>query len=224
MWLIGAFRRVGKLLVVIVVLASIALNVSMLMVSGVYATASAALSGIGVTTVAAREAAARVAGRKATQRIGRKTAQNVTRRVQRGAARSITSIGGEAIPVIGIAVLAGALALEVKDACDTAADMAGLEAALAAEEDAQSARQTAIDGFDCNAMIRDALPEFEDLPNKADIWARVVNAPGQAYDRARDAGIAVAEVDWSGKAGAVIGWVIGVLDAWRPIEPEEPVQ
>jgi len=224
MWLVGVFRRIAKLFAVIALVASIALNVSMLMVSGVYATASAVLSGVGVTTVAAREAGARLTAHNATRKIGRETASGVTRRMQRGAVRSISSVGGEAIPVIGVAVLAGALALEVKDACDTAADMAGLEAALAAEGDAEGARQEAIAGFDCKAMIRDSLPEFEAVPSGADIWASVLHAPGQVHDRARDAGIAVGEVDWSGKAGAAVDWAVSYLGDWFLIETEDSAQ
>lgn len=186
MWLIGAFRCVGKLLVVFVVLASIALNVSMLMVSGVYATASAVLSGIGVTTVAAREAGASLAARQTTQRIARRTAAGVTLRARRGAVRSITSVGAKAMPVIGVAVLAGALALEVRDACATAADMAGLEAALVAEGDAESARQAAIDGFDCNAMIREELPGYTDLPSRDAVWADIRESPAAAWTSAKE--------------------------------------
>ncbi len=224
MWLVRVFRRFARLFAVLVLVTSLALNLSMLMVSGVYATASAALSGIGVTTVAAREARARLAARQTTRKIGQQTARNVTRRVQRGAVRSISSVGAEAIPVVGVAVLAGALVLEVSDACETAADMAGLEAALAAEEDAESARKAAIEGFDCKAMIREALPGFEELPSKADIWTNVINAPGQAYDRARGAGIAVGEVDWSSKAGAAVRLAKDYFGAWFLIGPEDPEQ
>ncbi|MET4102222.1 hypothetical protein ABIE58_001652 [Roseovarius sp. MBR-78] len=163
MWLIRIVRRSAMSLAVIALIASIALNLSMLMVSGVHAAASAALSGIGVTTVAAREAGARLARRNATQKIGQKTARRVATRAQRGAVRSISSVGAEAIPVLGVAVLAGALALEVQDACATAADMAGLEAALLSEDDPDTARQKAVDAFDCAEMIREELPDLPDL-------------------------------------------------------------
>jgi hypothetical protein len=163
MWLIRIVRRSAMSLAVIVLIASIALNLSMLMVSGVHAAASAALSGIGVTTVAAREAGARLARRNATQKIGQKTARRVATRAQRGAVRSISSVGAEAIPVLGVAVLAGALALEVQDACATAADMAGLEAALLSEDDPDTARQKAVDAFDCREMIREEMPDLPDL-------------------------------------------------------------
>jgi len=184
--------------------AGIALNVATLTISGLYTAASGALSAIGMSTVAARVAGEKLAQRRATQKIGRITAKKVSRRVQIGAARNITSVAGEAIPFVGIAVIAGALSLEVKDACDTAADMAGLEAALAAETDPATASQDAIEAFDCPAMIREQLPDYEDLPSKEDLWASVRNAPKQAYEAAKQAGISLADVDWSGKAWSAL--------------------
>jgi hypothetical protein len=185
MLLFRVFRRCVMLVAVLVFVASLALNFSVLTVSGIYGTASAALSGIGVTTVAAREASARFAARKARQKIGRQTTENVTRRAQRGAVHSVTSAGGKSIPVIGLAVVAGALVFEVKDACDTAADMAGLQAALESEGDPELARQRAKDTFDCKEMIRKELPEFTDLPTRNDLWAEIRERPAAAWASAK---------------------------------------
>lgn len=222
-------HRFAAAFVGLVLVASLALNLSMLTVSSVYTAASAALSGLGVTTVAAREAGRTRARRETTRRIGRQTARKVGRRMQRGAARNIASVGGEAIPVVGIAVLAGGLALEVRDACDTAADMAGLEAALATEgdADAEAARRAATENFDCTAMIRETLPDYQKLPTKEDIWARAATAPARAYDRAREAGIAVSEVNWSGKPGEAVSWMldwVGYLGDWFKDGTEGPAQ
>lgn len=186
MFLFRVLRRCVRWFVVLVVAASLALNVSMLMVSGVYATVSAALSGIGVTTVAAREAGARMAARKARRTIARQTTENVTRRMQRGAVRSVTSAGGKAIPVIGVTVLAGALVFEVNDACATAADMAGLQAALEAEDQPELARQLSKDAFDCREMMREALPGFTDIPTRDDLLAEIRARPVAAWQSARE--------------------------------------
>jgi hypothetical protein len=204
--------------------AGLVLNVATLTISGLYTAASGALSAIGISTVAAREAGEKLAQRRATQKIGRETARKVSRRVQRGAARNISSVAAEAIPFVGIAVIVGALSLEVKDACDTAADMAGLEAALAAEINHAAARQDAIKAFDCPAMIRGQLPDYEDLPSKEELWVSVQNTPQEAYKAARQAGISLAEVDWSGKAWSAldqsqhaleygINWLFGDADS-----------
>lgn len=208
MWLIRIARRSAMLLAVLALIASIALNLSMLMVSGVHAAASAALSGIGVTTVAAREAGARLARRNATQKIGQQTARRVATRAQRGAVRSISSVGAEAIPVFGVAVLAGALALEVKDACDTAKDMAGLEAALGSENDPERARQTAEDAFDCKEMIREELPGFTDLPSRAALWAAIRESPMTAWNGAKEYVPDLPDLSESYASG--LDWVMGV--------------
>ncbi|XDA98764.1 hypothetical protein AB1M95_02320 [Sulfitobacter sp. LCG007] len=207
--------RLPGLLLVLLLVASLLFNIATLTVSGVYVAASTALNAMGVTTVAAREAGAKLVQRRATTKIGRETTRRVTRRVQRGAARNIASVGGEAIPILGIAVIAGALALEVEDACTTAADMAGLEAALAAdgsEEELESVRQAAYDGFDCRTLI----PEYDDLPGKDAIWAAMKNAPSAAYEQARAAGIGLAEFDWAGTAGSVVesllAWAASFFD------------
>lgn len=204
-------------------LVSLVLNLTILTVAGVYTAATTALNAVGVTTVAAREAretlarhtavaarkaAAETARRDANRRIGRTTAKNVTRRVQRGAARNILSVGGEAIPLLGVAVIAGALTLEVKDACDTAAEMAGLDAALAADSDPEAARQAAIEAFDCTAMIREEIPSYENVPTKEEIWDKVKSAPREAYNAAVSAGIQLREFDWSGRAGAWVEWAV----------------
>lgn len=220
-------RRFATFFAVLALVAALAFNVATLTVTGVYAAASTALNAMGISTVAAREAGEKLAQRKAARKIGRETAEKVSRRVQRGAARNIASVGGEAIPVIGIAVIAGALALEVQDACDTAADMAGLEAALAAETDPDAARAAAIAGFDCPAMIREQIPDYEDLPSGTDIWASMKSAPSAAYEKAKDAGVSLAELDWSGKAGDVADWItgwLGYIGDYLTDEEEGPAQ
>lgn len=201
-------RRFATGLAILALLASLTFNVAVLTVTGVYTAASAALSAVGVTTVAAREAGEKLARRNATRKIGQETARKVTHRMQRGAARNIASVGGEAIPVLGVAVIAGALVLEINDACETAADMAGLEAALRTEGDPEIARLAAVESFDCRAMIREELPDYDALPTKQEIWDRVKSAPRDAYDRAIEAGIELREVDWSGRAGRAVEWVV----------------
>lgn len=185
-FLLVRFLRFGlRLVVPLLLVASLAFNAALFTVQGFYTVAAGALNAIGVTTAATREAGEKLARRKATRSIGHKTAEKVTRRVQRGAVRNIASAAGEAIPLVGIAVIAGALAMEVHDACDTASDMAGLEAALAAETDPEAARKSAAEAFDCPAMIREQLPDFEDLPSKEVLWAMIEESPAAAWDAAR---------------------------------------
>ncbi|MDU9002795.1 hypothetical protein [Sedimentitalea todarodis] len=204
LWLLSLpfrlIRRFATIFAVLALVASLAFNVATLTVTGVYAAASSALNAVGVTTVAAREAGERLTRRKAAQKIGRETTKRVSRRVQRGAVRNISSVAGEAIPVVGVAVIAGALSLEVKDACDTAADMAGLEAALAAEADHETARQLATDAFDCTAMIREQLPDFEELPSGEELLRIVTTTPQAAWDAAAEYYDGLVAPDWSTRA------------------------
>lgn len=191
-------RRSVKPALVLFLVASLGLNVAMLTISGVYAAVSAAVSTVGITTVAAREAGEKLARHNATRKLGRETAEKVTRRMQRGAARSIVSVGGEAIPVVGVAVIAGALVYEVRESCETAADMAGLEAALAVAEgfDLEAAQQAAIEEFDCTAMIRAELPEYDDLPDREAIWAQVKASPQAAWKAASDQYTELQGLEW----------------------------
>ncbi|TCP40542.1 hypothetical protein [Rhodovulum marinum] len=191
-------RAAWRVIVPLFLAALLVFNVALFTVNGFYAAASSALSAAGIATPAVREATRKAARQKAQRRIVRTTSRNVTRRVQRGAARSIASAAGEAIPFVGAGVVAGALVLEVNDACATARDMAGLEAALGAGDDPEAARRAAEDAFDCTAMIREELPGYEDIPTREDLWEKARAAPGQAYEQARNAGIALSDIDWSG--------------------------
>ncbi len=180
-WLTFPFRLVrgtAKWLITLFFLASLTLNIAMVTMNGVYAAVSGAVSAVGVTTVAAREAAQRVATRKAA----RTTAQRVTRRTMVRSTRNVTSSFGEAVPVLGVAVIAGALALEAKDACDTLEDMAALTAVVEGDDDPDLAERAARDAFDC----RDALGEAIDVPSGSEIWAGVLASPGKIWAGAEE--------------------------------------
>jgi len=188
---LGLARRFALLLLLI---GALALNVASLTVAAVQTAVSGALSAVGVSTVLAREAAQATrtrAARMAHRRIGRRVARNVTARVQRRAARSVASVFGEAIPVIGIAVIAGALALEMKEACDTAREMTGLSAALEAEDDPEAARRAAEAAFSCT----DLIPEAASPPSAAEIRTAIMESPAWAWEQAQAAGVALGSFD-----------------------------
>lgn len=233
MALITTFVRfltaIPKIAFVLLLLASLTFNFATLTVSAVYTAASAALTGMGVATVAAREAGEKLALRqslersekaaarqlskqKAVRKIGLDTAERAQRRVQRGAARNISSAAGEAIPFLGVAVVAGALAFEIQDACDTAKDMAGFEAALMAETDPDLAHQAAAESFDCVEMIREEIPTYEDLPAKDDIWDIVKSSPGYAWEQAKATGMDLVEYDWPGTSARLWERFMGTVE------------
>lgn len=176
-----ALRAVGRLfsrtVLALLLLGSLALTGLSLTVSGVQLALSGALSAAGVTTLAAREAAAVQTRRAATRKLTRETSQRVSKRVARGAVRNSASVFGEAVPVVGVAVIAGALVYEIKDACDTAQDMAGLEAMALAEADPEAAHAAAIASFDC----ADLIPNADTLPTQDEIWSTAIGTPGKAW-------------------------------------------
>lgn len=148
-----------------VVVASLALTLATVTSQAVFDRVSALAGAAGFSTVAARNAAERQAQIEAVQR----TAERITERTMRAAGRNAASAAAEAMPGAGAAVIAMALALEARDACDTARDMAvltGLVAepqadpkALAAEVDCAHLLPKGIEPASIGA-IRAAAPGF----------------------------------------------------------------
>lgn len=178
----------------LVLLASVALNIATVTVSGVYTAVSSVASAVGLSTVAAREASEKIAARRASREVVRKTSKRVSSRMAKAGARNVATSFGEAIPLVGVAVIAGGLALEVQDACDTARDMAGLEGALDNIEDPEMGQKQAMEDFDCTELI----PESEDLPSAEEIWAGMLAAPGKAWAFASGYISELPELDLSG--------------------------
>jgi hypothetical protein len=56
--------------------------------------------------------------------------------------------------------------------------MAGLEGALANPDDPETGQKQAMEEFECTELI----PDAEDLPSKEDIWAGMMDAPGNAWE------------------------------------------
>ncbi|MFD0982461.1 hypothetical protein [Tropicimonas aquimaris] len=224
-----------KTLLALLLVMSLLFNVATITMTGVYTAVSGALSAVGVSTVMSRQSAVlarqsavlarqsaaataslaranKIAEKaeefsKKTKAITKSTTDRVKRRVVRGAARSTSSVFGEAIPVLGTAVIVGVLALEIKDACDTAQDMAGLEAALDAENDPEAARQRAVDTFSCT----DLIPDADTLPSGMDVWKGMIEAPGKAWDAAAEFVVGLPDIDRSGNANKIIGWIGGLM-------------
>lgn len=192
--MLRAIRFTSKSIFTLVLLASIALNIATVTISGVYTAISSAASAVGFTTVAATEASEKVAARKASREVVRKTSKRVSSRVVKSGARNVATSFGEAIPLVGVAVIAGGLALEVQDACDTARDMAGLEGALDNPDDPKAGQRQAMEEFDCTELI----PEAGDLPTTEEIWAGMLAAPGKAWAFASNYISDLPDVDLSG--------------------------
>lgn len=208
-----------RLVVPLLLVASLMFNAALFTVQGLYAVAAGALSSVGVATSAVRAAVSTRSRQAARRQIGRKTSQRVRRRVQRGAARSIGSAAGEAIPFIGVGVIAGGLALEVNDMCNTARDMAGLQAALAADDDPELAQQKAKNAFDRQEMIREELPGYSDLPTREVLWAAILESPAAAWNKAKKN---VPDLsDFSESDASWLSWVTGLACKVRHCDRQE---
>ena len=190
------FRWTSKSLFTLLLLASFALNIATVTISGVYTAVSSAASAVGLSTVAAREATEKLASRKASREVVRKTSKRVSSRMAKSGARNVATSVGEAIPLVGVAVIAGGLALEVQDACDTARDMAGLEGALNNPDAPAEGQRQAMVSFNCTALI----PDAEELPTTKELWAGMLAAPGKAWASASGYIDDLPDIDLSGRS------------------------
>jgi hypothetical protein len=96
------------------------------------------------------------------------TAERVSRRVATATARNVATLPGEALPYVGAAVAVAATAWEVKDACALMEEMAELAAA-----------------FELGASPETATVCGQPVPTRAQIWAEVVESPGDVWAEAR---------------------------------------
>ncbi|WP_164658138.1 hypothetical protein [Tropicibacter sp. Alg240-R139] len=212
--IIRTLRFSAKSVFALLLVASIALNIATVTISGVYSAVSGAASAVGLSTVAAREVGEKLTRRKAAQKAVRRTSSRVTQRMAKGAARNTATAFGEAIPLIGVAVIAGGLALEVQDACDTARDMAGLEGVISDPDNPEEAQKKAMEEFECSELI----PEAEGLPSIEDIWGGMLSAPGKAWDAAAEYVDELPEIDLSGYTEQLViaagKRMEGFLDWW----------
>ena len=105
------------------------------------------------------------------------TANRISRRAATTSTRELGSMAGEAIPYLGIAVVVGATALELKDLCDTLKDMSELQRA-----------------FDPNAGVSDEQKTVcaQRVPTRAELWEMAKTSPGHAWE-----GLPIAS-DWVG--------------------------
>lgn len=209
--LIRSVRFTAKTFLAIALVASIALNIATITITSVHAAISSAASAIGLSTVAARNLAnTRAASetRKITNRIAQRTTKRVSERTANSTGRSIASSFGEAVPIVGIGIIAASIGLEVKDACDTAKDMAGLEGALNNPDDPEKGRQKAIEQFSCT----DLIPSIEDIPTKEELLSSVSNAPSEAWESASTYYENLPDVDWAAYANTARSLASEMMD------------
>ncbi len=173
--ILSLFATTRRALMLLALVGSLALNVATVTSTAVFSAVSGAVSAVaGVSTVAGRAAMERQAQRRAVTQ----TTRRVQARAARSAGRAVASSAAEAIPVAGVAVIVAALAWEVQAACDTARDMAVLEAML---DDPTADPEVLGAAYRCT----DLIPAAEDLPTAGTLWSQVVAAPGLAWEQAQ---------------------------------------
>lgn len=124
-----------------------------------------------VETLKPRQVSYRGQKRTLTEAI-EDTTERVSRRTTLGTSRNVAATFGESVPMLGIAVVVGATAWEIKDACDTMKDLHELEVAL----DPTKAN---------DAGVREVCGMA--VPTKEELWEKVKSSPGAAWAKAKDA-------------------------------------
>lgn len=157
---------------------------------------------------AARQVTYRGARRTAAEAVA-DTSDRVARRSLRAAGRSVTSSFAEALPIVGIGVIAAATAWELQDSCQMLAEIRELDVALNPER-AVPADATTVCGMKA--------------PSRDEIWAAVANSPGAVWARAQGLydGLPSLSLDgsWRATSGmfqATYDWAFGT-----PQGPEGP--
>ena len=189
-------------------IASLALNVATVTVSGVFAAVSGTVAAVtGLSTVKARTEArtARLARQaqasRVTYRGARRTAREavtdtsrrVSRRVAFASARNVGSMAGEALPFIGVAVIVGATAWELADACEMMKDMRELDAA-----------------FNPDTPVTDDEVCGLEVPTAAETWKLIAASPGAVWEGAQ--GLYDGLPKMSETYSQVLEWGTGFLD------------
>lgn len=121
-WLWFPLRWMRRGVALVVIVALLATNVLAFTSAAFVSAVSGLAAAAGLSTVQARQAAAR---RAVVRRIGQRTA--------RGAARSAGATVAQSLPFVGVASVVGVTAWELSDYCETMTDLAALDPTAAAD-------------------------------------------------------------------------------------------
>lgn len=167
---------VGKLKSVILIgalLVSVLLNVATVTVQSVAVAVSTIVSTVaGASAVLPELRTVMHKGeRKLLSEAVKTTTKRVARRTAIDATRNVSSTFGEAVPAIGVAVIVGVSAWELKDACDTMRDLHELDVAI----DPSLANDPEVTEV-CGLRV----------PTKEEVWAKVSSSPEEAWAGAKE--------------------------------------
>lgn len=133
--------------------------------------------------------------RMAAREAVKDTATRVSRRTAVATTRNVASMAGEALPVIGVGVIAAATAWELRDACLMMGEMRALDAAFNPDD-------PVTDDEICGLTP----------PTREELWQMVRSSPGAAWDAARGLYDELPEVSPGSSYARISGWAGGVYD------------
>lgn len=144
-------------------------------------------------------------GEKLTvQQASNRIAGRVQKRTAAVATANAASVFGEAIPLWGIAIIAGSTSYELYSACQTMKDMQSLRKSLGQTSDSETIEET------------ERICGLE-RPTADEIWAQVKESPGQAWQGAVSAADGAGEwygsldtPDFGGWYTTGLGWLSDV--------------
>lgn len=162
----------------------------------------------GISTVAHRQYSKKIQQEKAIQKISSK----VSKRTARGALRNVATMPAEVLPFIGVGVVVGITALEIKEACETMKDLEELNQLIGAVDsggdemtwDNISLDELSWDNFSWANMSEDNVTADNrtahkvcgiKMPSFAQVAKRAAKAPKTALEKAKEWGIGEPNLD-----------------------------
>lgn len=124
------------------------------------------------------------------------TSERIAKRTARAAARNIAAMPGEAIPIYGIAVVVGATAWEVTDACQMMGDMYDLDVA-----------------FNPDHAISDREVCGMRVPTAGELWDKIKAAPGEVWRDMKQLLPDLPELRFGDRLAALLAWA-GSFHDW----------
>lgn len=164
--------KLRNIIVILALVISLCLNIAIVTVQSVATGVSAMVSAVAGASAVLPELRSVIykGERKTVAEVVKSTTKRIARRTAFDATRNVSSTFGEAVPAIGIGVIAGVSAWELKDSCDTMRDLHELDVALDPSM-ANDAAATEVCGLK--------------VPTKEEIWAKVKASPGEAWEMAK---------------------------------------
>ncbi|MBC7153072.1 MAG: hypothetical protein H5U19_00315 [Rhodobacteraceae bacterium] len=171
-WLVGfpirLIMRLGKLTLALTIVGLLVLNMATLVSTTIFNALSGVVEAIGPRTVrmasSARQSVTYRGKKILVKEAVKDTSRRVESRVTKSTARNLASMGGEALPYVGVGVIVAATAWEIKDACSLLREMNELSVA-----------------FDPDAAVDTTKVCGQRVPTKDEVIASIKASPGNVW-------------------------------------------